>query len=110
MEDDGQKTTWKKTVFSIALISFCLGVATKMGFDPSLTTKVAEIVADGLITTSMFVAVSFLAADSVDTSGILHKLGRRMGGRVVAPDPTPPPPQYTTIDPNDYVDPAEAKG
>jgi hypothetical protein len=111
MDDGNQKHQWKKTIFSVGLVSFCLGTATKMGFDPTLTTKVSEIVADGLITTAMFCAVSFLAADSVDTSGILHKIGRRMGGRVVA-DPPPPPPEpvYRAVDPNDYVDPSEAKG
>jgi hypothetical protein len=107
MEDDSPKQRWLKTIFSVCLIAFCLGTAVAMGFDTSLTTKVAEIVADGLITTSMFVAVSFLAADSVDTSGLLHKIGNRMtrGGpmtMLVSPvDATPPDsPSYNTVDPD----------
>lgn len=103
MDGDDAKTSWKKTLFSICLISFCLGTAVKMGFDTTLTTKVAEIVADGLITTSMFVAVTFLAADSVDTSGVLRKLGSRMSRgpiALIAAEPPPPEPVYGTVDPD----------
>lgn len=75
-----------KSLFVFITIGFCLIVAAYMAFDPELTTKVAEIVADGFISLAMFLAVSFLASSSVDYSGILHKIG---GRRVAMVDAAP---------------------
>lgn len=97
------KAQWSKSVFVFITVGFCLGVAAKMGFDHTLTTKVSEIVSDGLISLAMFVSVSFLAAQTVDMSGVLTKVGNRLGGRNLPPVPT-----YETVDPT-LADP-EAKG
>lgn len=115
--DEDQKTPWVKNLFVFVIVAFCLVVATAMGFDQSLTTKVAEIVADGLISLALFTTVSFLASHAIDYSGILTKVGNRMGGRVVAPQPLQPtydspsyPPVYTaSIDtsPADYANSQE---
>lgn len=83
--NEDQKTPWVKNLFVFVIVAFCLTVATVMGFDPALTTKVSEIVADGFITLALFTTVSFLASHAIDYSGILTKVGNRMGGRVVAP-------------------------
>lgn len=102
------KVQWGKSIFVFAVVAFCLGVSARMGFDQTLTTKVSEIVADGLISLAMFVAVSFLAAQTVDMSGVLTKVGDRLGKRGVT---TPPPvPLYETVDPRDPTDSVEAKG
>lgn len=67
---------WGKNVFVFIVVAFSLSVATIMGFDQNLKTKVAEIVADGLISLALFSVVSYLASYSVDYSGLLTKVGR----------------------------------
>lgn len=104
--DESPKGQWSKSVFVFATVAFCLGVSAKMGFDQTLTTKVSEIVSDGLISLAMFVSVSFLAAQTVDMSGVLSKVGNRLAGRGIMPPP--PVPTYETVDPTG-IDP-EAKG
>lgn len=88
------KTPYGKNLFVFVVVAFSLSTATAMGFDQTLTTKVAEIVADGLITLAMFVTISFLASYSVDYSGVLTKVGGRVGALV-----TPPASHYTTVEP-----------
>jgi hypothetical protein len=78
-----------KIAFVYGVVFFCLGVAALMGFDVSLTGKVADTVADGLISLAMFVSVSYLATHTVDTSGILNKVASRIGGRTPLPAPLP---------------------
>lgn len=113
MEDFNQKVPLTKTTFVFVVMAFCLIVSTYMGFDTQLTGKVSEIVADGLISLASFLAVSYLASSSVDYSGVLHKIGGRLGGRVVAPvaPDVPPSPGYVAVNPQ-YVDPnsPDAKG
>lgn len=70
------KTQWGKNSFVFVVVAFSLTIATIMGFDQGLTTKVAEIVADGLISLALFSVVSYLASYSVDYSGLLTKVGR----------------------------------
>ena len=102
-----QKTQWTKNIFVFGTVGFCLAVTARMGFDQTLTTKMSEIVADGLISLAMFVSVSYLAAQTVDYSGVLSKVGNRLGGRSV---PVAQPVQMQTIDPMDAQDTLEAKG
>lgn len=101
------KSQWSKSIFVFVVVAFCLVTSAMMGFDQTLDTKVSEIVADGLISLAMFVAVSFLAAQTIDYSGVMGKLGNRLGGRapVSIPDPV-----YTTVDPITTYDPTGAKG
>lgn len=96
-----QKTPYGKNTFVFITIAFCLGVATFMGFDQSLTTKVAEIVADGLISLALFVAVSFLASYSLDYSGVLGKIGSRVSARAMAPEAV----QYQSVEPTQAMIP-----
>lgn len=95
MADEEQKTQWGKNAFVFIVIAFCLAIAAIMGFDQGLTTKVSEIVADGLISLALFVAVSYLASYSVDYSGVLNKIGTRASGRYAQPVS----PQYQSMDP-----------
>lgn len=98
-----QKTQWGKLIFVFAVVGFCLITASRMAFDPTLTSKVSEIVADGFISIALFVSVSLLAAQTVDMSGVLTKVGSRFGGKPVSPVPS-----YETVDPR-IMEP-EAKG
>lgn len=103
MSDDTQKGFWSKSFFVFATVAFCLGVAARMGFDQTLTSRVSEIVSDGLISLAMFVSISFLAAQAVDpsvVSSILNRRGKKM------PESTP----YQTVDPSEYTDGPGAKG
>jgi hypothetical protein len=95
---ESPKTQWSKSIFVFGVVAFCLVVSAMMGFDQTLRTKVSEIVADGLISLAMFVSVSFLAAQTIDYSGVMTKVGNRLGGR-----PMPVEPKYEAVDP-------EAKG
>jgi len=102
-----------KGVFVFSTVAFCLYVSSRMGSDPNVKGKVSEIVADGLITLAMFVAISYLAAQTVDTSGILNKVASRISPIQSAAMPQTvsapaQPPQYVAVDPT-LVDPG-AKG
>lgn len=106
-----------KGFFVFAVVAFCLVVSAMMGFDQNLKTKVSETVADGLISLAMFVAISYLAAQSVDTSGILSKVtGRLSPSQVMAIPPivTPSapiqPPQFVAVDPTLADNSGVAKG
>lgn len=90
-----------KGVFVFATVAFCLVVASMMGFDQDLKTKVSETVADGLISLAMFVAISYLAAQTVDTSGILNKVASRVSPIQAAAMQAQPaqPPQMIAVDP-----------
>lgn len=105
MSDDTQKSFWSKSIFVFATVAFCLGVAARMGFDQTLTSRVSEIVADGLISLSMFVAISYLAAQAVDPSVVSAIMGRR--GKKV---PDVAASTYQTVDPSEFTDGPGAKG
>lgn len=82
-----QKLHWTKVIFVFGTVSFCLVVSTMMGFDPAITSKVAEIVADGFISLALFVSVTFLAAETVDRSEILKRIASRTGVQAASIDP-----------------------
>lgn len=78
--DDGSDAVnrTRRSIFVFAMCASCLTIATVMGFRTDLITRVNEIVADGLISLAMFLAISYVAGSSIDYSGVLTRFG---GGR-----------------------------
>ncbi|MBS3648877.1 hypothetical protein KEU06_09685 [Pseudaminobacter sp. 19-2017] len=70
----------RRALFVFITVAFCLTVVTVMGFNPELTGKVSEVVADGLLSLAMFLSISYVAGSTIDYSGVLARFAqpRRM--------------------------------
>jgi len=75
---------WRRTMF--IFVSCGLAYVSVMVLAFLGTGKIAEMVADGLISFLMVVAVSYVAAHSIDRSEIFTKMSERFGRRYNAKD------------------------
>lgn len=66
----------RRSLFVFTTVGFCLGGALYLATSEK-EGKVTEIVADGFITISLALSVSYVAGTSIDYSGVLSRLGGR---------------------------------
>lgn len=99
----------RRALFVFSVVGFTLGGSLYLAMSEK-EGKVTEIVADGFITISLALSVSYVAGTSIDYSGVLSRIGGR-GLAVAQPQPTPPATDPDDApEPKQKVDPEDAKG
>ncbi len=98
----------RRALFVFSVVGFTLGGALYLAMSGK-EGKVTEIVADGFITISLALSVSYVAGTSIDYSGVLKRIGGK--GLAVAQQPTTPAQEPDDEpEPKQKVDPEDAKG
>lgn len=98
----------RRALFVFSVVGFTLGGALYLAMS-GREGKVVEIVADGFITISLALSISYVAGTSIDYSGVLSRIGGK--GVVASQQPAPPAPEPDDEpEPKQKVDPEDAKG